>query len=39
MADRLDYVIAHRTEVVQSMERVDAPDTLAEEIALLTSRQ
>ena len=38
MADRLDYVITHRTEVVHAMERVAVPDTLADEIALLTSR-
>jgi glycosyltransferase involved in cell wall biosynthesis len=38
MADRLEYVINHRAQVVQSMERMDVPDTLAEEIALLTAR-
>ena len=37
MADRLDYVISNRKQIVESMERVDAPDTLAEEIAVLTS--
>jgi glycosyltransferase involved in cell wall biosynthesis len=38
MADRLDYVIGNRSEVVRSMERIDAPDTLTREVALLTSR-
>jgi glycosyltransferase involved in cell wall biosynthesis len=37
MAERLEYVITHREQIVQSMERLDVPDTLAEEVALLTS--
>jgi glycosyltransferase involved in cell wall biosynthesis len=38
MAERVEYVVDHRAEVVEAMGRFDIPDTVAEEIALLTSR-
>ena len=37
MADRLDYVIAHRRTVVDSIQQMDVADTLEQELALLTS--
>ena len=37
MARRLEYVIAHRAEVVQSIGRVNVPDTLVDEMSLLTA--
>jgi glycosyltransferase involved in cell wall biosynthesis len=37
MAERLEYVIRHRAEVVHSLGHVDVPDTLAEEVRLLVS--
>ena len=39
MADRLEYVITHREEIVRSMAQMTVPDTLADELALLTSRE
>jgi len=38
MADRIEYVIANRAQVVEAMGGLDVPDTLADEIALLTSK-
>jgi hypothetical protein len=38
MADRLAYVIANRQQVVQTMDSVEVPDTLADEIAVLTAQ-
>lgn len=35
MAARLDYVLAHRADVVQALGRVDVPDTVTDEIRLL----
>jgi glycosyltransferase involved in cell wall biosynthesis len=37
LADRLEYVIAHRAEVLQSMTRMEVTDTLAHEVELLTA--
>jgi glycosyltransferase involved in cell wall biosynthesis len=37
MADRLDYVITHRAELIRTMARVDMQDTVTQEIELLTS--
>jgi glycosyltransferase involved in cell wall biosynthesis len=38
MAERVEFVIANRSRVIEAMGRFDIPDTLADEIALLTSR-
>ena len=38
MAERLEYVIENRAEVVRAMGGRDVPDTLVDEIALLTAR-
>jgi glycosyltransferase involved in cell wall biosynthesis len=38
MADRMEYVLAHRQQVVEALGRVDMSDTVADEIALLTER-
>ncbi|MGQ0734886.1 MAG: glycosyltransferase family 4 protein [Acidobacteriota bacterium] len=37
LAAAVEYVIDHRAEVVATMTRSDIPDTLAQEVALLTS--
>jgi glycosyltransferase involved in cell wall biosynthesis len=36
MATRLDYVLERRAEVVETLGRIDVPDTVADEIRLLT---
>ena len=38
LAERLAFVIANRTQVVEAIGDLDVPDTLADEIALLTAR-
>jgi glycosyltransferase involved in cell wall biosynthesis len=38
MAARMEHVIANRRQVVEAMGALDVPDTLADEIALLTAR-
>lgn len=38
MADAVEYVIANRAQVVEGIGTVDAQDTLAQEVALLTCR-
>jgi glycosyltransferase involved in cell wall biosynthesis len=37
MADKLEYVIANRATILAALPHVDVPDTLAEELKLLTS--
>jgi glycosyltransferase involved in cell wall biosynthesis len=37
MAERMEYVLTHRAEVVDAMGRLEVPDTVADEIALLTA--
>jgi glycosyltransferase involved in cell wall biosynthesis len=38
MAERVEFVIANRSQVIEAMGRFEIPDTLRDEIALLTSR-
>ena len=38
MAAQLEHVIANRAQVVQTMGRFDVPDTLVDEVAVLTDR-
>lgn len=38
MAAQLEYVIANRAKVVEAMGQFEVPDTLADEVAVLTSR-
>lgn len=38
MAARMEYVIANRAQVVETIGALDVPDTLADEVALLTAR-
>jgi glycosyltransferase involved in cell wall biosynthesis len=38
MAAQLEYVIANRAEVVEAMGRFEVPDTLVDEVAVLTGR-
>lgn len=39
MAQRVEYVIENRAKIVEALDTIDVPDTLAEEIALLTARR
>ena len=38
MADRMEYVLANRAQVVAALGAVNPPDTLADEVAVLTAR-
>ena len=38
MAERMQHVIEHRAEVVEALGRTEVPDTLADEVAVLTGR-
>jgi hypothetical protein len=38
MAAQLEHVIANRAQVVETMGRFDVPDTLVDEVAVLTDR-
>jgi glycosyltransferase involved in cell wall biosynthesis len=39
MAAQMEHVILNRTQVVEALGRLDVPDTLADEVALLTGRR
>jgi glycosyltransferase involved in cell wall biosynthesis len=39
MAAQLEYVIVNRAQVVEALGQLDVPDTLADEVALLTGRR
>jgi glycosyltransferase involved in cell wall biosynthesis len=38
LAEKLLYVISHRAEIIRSTPTVDVPDTLTQELQLLTAR-